>query len=144
LLKSGKGSIPAWPALHQQSQLVQCRRWRAFGMPGFRRQGGRFSIVCGSSSRLHEGAHSLHARSPKRHCSRARDEALPRGQRDGEARANVFAATSCCGAGGMAALQLRRTVKNGIGRLLWRATSRTWQLCDWKCIFLNGSPVLSS
>jgi hypothetical protein len=30
LLKSGKGSIPARLALHQQSQLVQCRRWCVF------------------------------------------------------------------------------------------------------------------
>jgi hypothetical protein len=37
----------------------------------------------------------------------------------------------------MAALQLRRTAKDGIGRFLRRATLQTRGLCDWKCIFLQ-------
>jgi hypothetical protein len=80
LLKSSKGGIRARrPALHQQTQLIQCGRWSQFDGPASRRRGGRFS------SRLHEVVHKLHARPPTS-CRAAHETAalqLRRAAKDG-------------------------------------------------------------
>src|SRR6476660_2282310 len=49
----------------------------------------------------------------------------------------VFKVRSCCGAAGTVALQLRRTAKDGIGRLQASDLFQACRLFGWKCILLQ-------
>jgi len=84
--------------------------------------------------------------------SRARDEELPRcgckrmtkPARSSLPELAVFKATSCCGADEMVALQLRRTAKDGIGRLQASDHCKPADCLIGNVYCFNGSSVLSS